>query len=638
MAMVFKSERSLEIPIDENNNNLGPGEYYPYSTMRKFILNKEPFLTSSPRSKFEIKDTPGPGSYYHDETYINYLKNLQSEKISKENDRINLLTKGINGDIYFLLNTEKKGFNIKSKRFKILKNINNTLGPGKYFKEKKDKNDKLKKLKENEIFINKKINIIKNNDYLKIPTIPSKDNTFGFDILNNGELVQRQNPEMYKTFTGEKGDTVGPGSYEIEKPNNWLKTGTTWSKLRSVRDCNKNDFSISISSTNFSESKNNMSNNIKSVISGRNNQNYSYQKSYELMDKYYNNFNLKKSKKLNNKSVFNLVVTNCKKNNEKKVKIIKTFESIIKNITPGPGYYYNEKDSSSFKTKKIPEMKQYFGSSITRFENKKNATNSIGPGEYFKEEKENDLIKMNKTSSSTFTPFYSSVKRFKVSEEKEKKPGPGEYYPSKIEEIKKICRSSEGKFGSNEKRFNNMYNNQWKNSIPGPGAYNPKQDTILDMNKSEKLNKKKGEVYNNTKNDLERLNNTKMNNLINNIIKEEEDVPPIGLYNPEIVNSIDYKVKKKAYESRNNNVAFNTTFNKKNKKKNIVIDCEESNLGPGYYYRDKKKKDNKISAVFHSPEFKRNINTNLNINIGPGKYNLNSYNDWTKKSFNINFI
>ena len=172
-----------------------------------------------------------------------------------------------------------------------------------------------------------------------------------------------------------------------------------------------------------------------------------------------------------------------------------------------------------------------------------------------------------------------------------------------------------------------MYNNQWKNSIPGPGAYIHIQDTNLDLTKTDKKsNNKKGQVYNNTKNDLEKINNTKFNNLVNNSIKEE-DVPPIGLYNPEIVNSIDYKIKKRAYETKNNNVAFNSTFNKKNKKKNIFIDCEESNLGPGYYYREKKKKDNKISSFFHLPEFKRNIKTNLNIKVGLGKYNLDSYND-----------
>jgi hypothetical protein len=115
MAMVFKSERNIEKITDENNN-VGPGEYLPLSSIKKFTINKEPFLTSSPRSKIEIKDTPGPGAYYHDETFINYLKNLEKEKISKQNDKTNLLTKGINGNlskICFLINTEKKGFNMK---------------------------------------------------------------------------------------------------------------------------------------------------------------------------------------------------------------------------------------------------------------------------------------------------------------------------------------------------------------------------------------------------------------------------------------------------------------------------------------------------------------------------------------------
>ena len=66
---------------------------------------------------------------------------------------------------------------------------------------------------------------------------------------------------MYKTFTGEKGDTVGPGSYEIEKPSNWRKTGTEWSKLKVERDFNKKaktprNSSKCLTSTNFSENGN----------------------------------------------------------------------------------------------------------------------------------------------------------------------------------------------------------------------------------------------------------------------------------------------------------------------------------------------------------------------------------------------
>ena len=622
--MVFKSERNLKIPSNDEQNNLGPGEYYPYSYLKKFSINKQPFLISSPRTKLEIKDTPGPGSYYHDETHINVLKNIQSEKISKQNDKNNLLTKEINGKlskIWFLFNTEKKGFNIKSKRFKILNNTNNEPGPGQYFKEIKKINNQFKKKKENS---NKNFSIIK-NELQKISTIPQKKN-YGFDILNNGELIQRQNPDMFRTFTGEKGDTVGPGTYEIEKPSNWLKTGTSWSKSRSVRNCNKNDFSTFDSTTNNTEyTKNN------NGITARN-RGFNNTKSFELNENEKSNIIfINKSKKLNKKSIFNLVVENCKINNKKKCKTVKTFESVIKNKTPGPGYYYEEKDLSSFKTKLVPELKQFFGSKLSRFFIKNNLTNSLGPGEYFKNDKNN--INMNKTSSLIFAPFSSSVERFNFSEEKKNVPGPGDYNPSDLDNIKKISEFSESKVGSKEIRFNNMYNNNYKNSIPGPGFYESKKDSQNKKNK----NSKKSKIYNNSKNDLVRYTNTKINNLINNF--KDKEIPPIGLYNPEIINSIDYKIKKKAYESRNNNVAFTTTFNKKNKKvkNNIAINCDESNIGPGYYYREYKKKDNRLSPAFHLPEFK-NINTNIKTNIGPGEYNLNAYNDWTKKSFNINFV
>ena len=628
--MVFKSERNLESSIDEKNI-IGPGEYYPQSSIKQFSINKEPFLTSSPRTKIEIKDTPGPGAYYQDETFINYLKNINKEKISKQNDKTNLLTIGINGNlskILFLINTEKKGFNIKSKRFKILNTSNEPPGPCEYFKTNNKKKNKLQNIKANELFLNKKINIIKNKDeFLKIPTIPSKENIYGFDILNNGTLIQRQNPDMYKTFTGIKDDTVGPGSYEIEKPDNWLKTGTSWSKLRSVRDCNKNDFSSSLATTNYSESKNNISNNMKN--NGRNSRDFSH--TNKINSFYLNDKINKNSKNKNKKTLINLIVANCKSNNKKKCKTVKTFESVIKNVTPGPGYYYDEKASSSFKVKNLPEMRQFFGSKLSRFDIRKNTTNSLGPGYYFKEDK--DPIQMNKTSSSVFVPFSSSVKRFVFAEEKDKIPGPGDYNPSNLEKIKKLSNSAENKFGSNEIRFNNMYN-KWKQSTPGPGFYEPKKDiNTYNINK----NSQKGKLYNNAKNDLERYSNIKMNNLITNRLNNEE-IPPIGLYNPGIINSIDYNIKKKIYESRNDNVAFTTTFNKKKKKKNINIDCEESNLGPGYYYREKKKNDDQLSPVFHLPEFKTKSNINTDIMVGPGDYNLNSYNDWTKKSFNINYV
>ena len=645
MAMVFMSERNLDTSqTDKQNSNLGPGEYLPQSSFKKVNAYKQPFLTGSPRSKFDVKDTPGPGAYYHDETYNNYLKNLYNEKISIQNDKINLLTKGERENLTklcLLMNSEKKGFNIKSKRFRIVNTTNSQPGPGEYFQNSKleqFEKTKTKKLKENEAFISKKLSIIKSSEFQKIPTIPSKDKKFGFDILKNGTLIQKQNPDMYRTFTGEKGDTVGPGSYEIEKPNNWHKTGTSWSKFRVVRDCNKilnkNDFSSSMATTNYSDFKKTNNNNLQSGVLVSNSSDFTDRTNLNINCKKNNNKEKKNSKniKTNKKNVFNLMIETCKINNKKKSQQPKTFENIIKKVTPGPGYYYNQKAFTSFYVKYVPEYKQYFGSKLARFlNNKNNATNSLGPGDYFKEEK-NKID--NNNNSNKVAPFSSSIERFSYSEQKLDGPGPGEYDNSSQEYKNKKPPGSDNLFGSTEIRFNNMYNLAWKSGVPGPGFYSPDNHSKK-INKASKDLSKRGQLFNTTKNDLEKYNYNKINNSINEL---KDSVPPIGLYNPEIVTSIDYKVKKNVYESKNQKAAFSSSFNKRKKKNNIVINCENPNLGPGYYYHERKKIDNRLSPPFHLPEFRRNLKSNINILVGPGKYDLDSYNTWNKKSFNINFV
>ena len=47
-----------------------------------------------------------------------------------------------------------------------------------------------------------------------------------------GQLVRKTNPDIYKIFSGDKDDAVGPGSYEIIFPEDWKKTGTSWSKYK----------------------------------------------------------------------------------------------------------------------------------------------------------------------------------------------------------------------------------------------------------------------------------------------------------------------------------------------------------------------------------------------------------------------
>ena len=54
---------------------------------------------------------------------------------------------------------------------------------------------------------------------------------------------------------------------------------------------------------------------------------------------------------------------------------------------PGPGAYYNADKNTCFKTSKIPEKLQYFGSKVERFDvyakdAEKNPMNNVGPGSY----------------------------------------------------------------------------------------------------------------------------------------------------------------------------------------------------------------------------------------------------------------
>ncbi len=126
MAFVFKSERMTN-NNSSSTNNIGPGEYLPQTDLKIIKLNKKPFLSGVKRNKIERNDVHGPGSYYQDERLISYLKNIQNEKLSKQNDKVQLQLKGNN--IEFHNNFEKLGFLTKDRRFKVI-NKNNNLGPG----------------------------------------------------------------------------------------------------------------------------------------------------------------------------------------------------------------------------------------------------------------------------------------------------------------------------------------------------------------------------------------------------------------------------------------------------------------------------------------------------------------------------
>ena len=646
MAFVFKSEREVASDKIKTNSTLGPGEYLPLTEVRKYTVNKEPFMSSLREPPQKINDVPGPGSYYHDDTLIKYLKNIQNEKISEQNDKVHLIAKG--GSVDLLPNTEKIGFNSKTKRFKV-GGFDLSPGPGQYFPMMVKKKSKAAKLREEEYFSKQKIKIKKINEFQRIPTIPSKIQEFGFDILDNGSLVQKQNPDMYKTFSGEKGDTVGPGSYEIEKPSNWRKTGTEWSKLKVERDFNKKiktgkDSSTCLTSTNYSETGNNTKNSFYSPTNANSIKKLNFTSNETENNTPSNLINItspdtaKVKNRLKEKNIFKCRILNCMRFNGKKLKKKETFESVIRGNFPGPGYYYDPFRTSSFFFKPTPEFKQFFGSKLERFTPIViQDQNNLGPGQYFEKN-------MNKTSIG-FAPFSTKTNRFYASfipDNKDDIPGPGEYtlksFTSKPIMTKTNSLTPKARFGSNEKRFVDVINNKWKYSVPGPGYYNPEEIKSGMNNQFSKTFYGKN-IFNLVTNSYNK-NNAFRKFIFNkkNLLNKEKS-PPIGTYNPGMLFSIDYNNRKKVFETKNNKVAFKSTFNKKKKKIKNKIEDNNINIGPGYYYHEKKKKDLKPSPQFYISSYENDKwFQDSNPNVGPGKYDIDNYYEWNKKSFNINFI
>ena len=122
---------------------------------------------------------------------------------------------------------------------------------------------------------------------------------------------------------------------------------------------------------------------------------------------------------------------------------------------------------------------------------------------------------------------------------------------------------------------------------------------------------------------------------INKIEKEKFSVPPIGLYNPNIVTSIDYANKSKINSFVDQKVVgFGTQ-----EKKNYAFTVKEGNkfLGPGLYYKTPTA-NSKQNVFPFNQKTGRFQYKDENLVPGPGSYELNSVDDWHKKSHNILFV
>ena len=596
--MVFKSEKKSLERIEKDINNPGPGEYLPLTIYKNIKINKEPFLNAIKNKSHKRENNPGPGSYYQDETFIKYIKNIQNEKITDNNNKKNYLNDKIKDN-----NEEKLGFNIKSKRFEEkLSESRKEPGPGYYFPiiNKYYKN-KIKKIKEDEFNSKQKHNPM----YIHLniaPSIPDKNQKFGFDITEDGTIIPIKDPNLYKTFSGEKGDSVGPDAYEIEKKNNLYRTRPNWTLSKEIRNCYITNFdnlskieAQSLISTNNSDTFNNFnkSNLLSSIIA---NNFYIDDKLNAIELSPYNinddsRINFQKNIDNNNKS--NIIKKICSRNIMNKI-----------NDYPGPGFYIDRYKHSSFKCIKVPENMQFFGSKLKRFSsmNELYDNNKKRENISFNSNNDNKIIK----SKSYIAPFLSTEKRFHVhSYEKKDYPSPS-HYNIKIKKIKSFSKNN--KFDSSSKRFIENNNIKWKNDIPGPGYYNP--DKIRNHISTKKIIKNE-----------------------NKEPKESNFIYPINYDNK----TIEYENKKKLNSTNLKNV----TFFRCNLSNEMKKSLSSKNIGPSseYYYHDKKIQYRQIFPPFNiSKEKKLEFIKNNDIKIGPGQYNLNSYFDWNKKTYNISYL
>lgn len=629
--MVFKSKKDILEPLKKAKDDPGPGEYIPQTQTKKIKTNYEPFLSTINGTFYRVNNVPGPGSYYQDELLIKYLKNIQNQKISDNNEKKSLSQTKNNDAKNDKKIVEKLGFNSKSKRFSddiFIKS--HGPGPCYYFpKINKFFKNKTNKIKEEEFNSKERQKNKIKNVYNLIPTIPAKHQKFGFDISKDGKILPKKDPNIYKIFTGEKGDSVGPGTYEV-KQNELYKTRPQWTMSKEIRNCyitnaeNMSKIELqSLISTNHSDhSYSSIFNNSNLLSSITANNFYIDDKLnvFELSPYNISNYNIsnyESQSHINNSNIkinigstrtklnrISKPITNKTYNNEKYKKISSRQLFERKDNTPGPGFYIDQFKRSAFKIKTVPEYNQFFGSAMPRFKNFNNSYDNC-----YYEDNTNDINKnpnnIRSKSLFNFAPFSSKEERFKVTSnflEKCSNPSPCEYNP-KLKKAKSF--SNNNKFNTCEKRFIESNDKKKKNDTPGPGFYNP--DKIRNH-----INTRKyvDDTY---------KNNSQVYNIIT----------PIN-YN---INSIEYLNNKKVKSTNLKNV----TFFKCNPKFSKSVSCQR--LGPGSYYHEKKYEYKQIMPPFNRASEKNiNLEKKPEIKTGPGKYNHESYFDWNKKSFNISYL
>jgi hypothetical protein len=612
MAFVFRSSREIKL----NPNEIiepGPGQYIQQDLIKINSPNKAPFNISSPKD-YTIKkdDQPGPGSYQYDEKYEKMIEKQKNEKIhpiyKSIESNLNL------GDAYinYIENKNKPtGFMTKDRRFKENVQKTEVPGPGSYSIEKSYIKDNTKGLTSRP----KRLIKLSEVSQTKIASIPSKLNSYGYDTNQNGQIVLNEDPDKSIKYFGEKNDSVGPGIYDIIKPSDWIKRSLDWSK-EPVKKENKLEKIESISTMAVSHD----SNDANSIFS-------KYNQSVIKSKIQQNKAKILKQTKERRSNLLNMQQT--KKESD-------LIDKMIYDENPGPGYYYQD-EGSYIKT--VMDKFQTFGSSSPRF-NFNIDYSDLGPGRYFNDDSKFEKFKQQNQQKISFKikPYdYLSRQRSvegakiekEIKEEISRVIGPGYYQPNLS--IRENSPSNISHFGSLQKRF--IERKYEKEKSPGPGAY-------LQQNKWGSL--ETSEINKLLKERIRPKKIYKLNSLIKNdnpysntIVEEIDEIPAVGTYNPDAIFSIGYKVSKVIKTGKNNKIA--PFFSQEKRFKEIKDEKLTDQLGPGFYFKERKKIPERNSPPFNIGD-RRFRTKNLENHIGPSEYNQHSYFDWNKKSYNILYL
>ena len=602
MAFVFRAERNFKSSSTEDNE-LGPGEYNVSSSFTKTEPDpfkaslRIPFNSTSPRDTLDLNkkdETPAPGTYEKitPSPLIGTDKIIKASKKSEHTHDSNLdFYKAIENNTLpeMYLNSVRKNkisFNTRSPRFDLkgpLSPFNDSPGPGRYdvptFTSSLTKASRTSKIKFRDSPTTKTEN--------RISTIPDKD-VFGYDFSSGVPRIITDPDKSFKT-SGVGKDTVGPGRYELSP--SWNKNIVRWSKMNQISrnpTFNTSD-TLTKSRTSLSNSFEDTAKNPRGM--GHINPNISSKDNLFLIqaNKRYETF------------------LKVKDNQHAKSNFI--FDS-----QPGPGYYTQDMNKGTFVTNS-PTKKQMFGVTAPRFVENKRINRNVGPGLYYnlnkpREKQKHNLKQIHLKSLTSDQPCALELALQKRDTQNEIGPGT---YDVKNEYIHEKV-SNNNTFGSKEKRFKPMTKSD---NFPGPGAY-------IDSDEFKFSNELAEEI----KREMAKEKNVP----IKKLAVEHFQPPPVGTYNPSVVQSINYKVKSNVNVFQDNKkVSFSSQDKrfKYNNKKELV--------GPGYYNeRQKMIKENLYPFNLAKERF--NYKPKGFPNLGPGSYESESLNDWNIKSHNILFI